>query len=42
MQQEHLVPTKKAWRWLPEFANAVTKALEKARELGLIDDEGNE
>jgi hypothetical protein len=46
MQQWHLVPRKKglamAARRLLEFANAVTKVLEKARELGLVDDEANE
>jgi hypothetical protein len=46
LQQWHLVPTKKglamAARRLPELANAITKALEKARELGLIDDEASE
>ena len=46
MQQGHLVPTKKGLAMaagrLPGLANAVRKALEKARELGLIDDEARE
>ena len=45
MQQWHLVPTKKGLamaRRLHGLANAITKALEKAREPGLLDDEASE
>jgi hypothetical protein len=42
MQQGPLVPTKMAARRLPELAKAVTKALEKPRQLGLIADEARE
>ena len=44
MKEGRLIPTPKglamAVRRLPELAAAVTKALAKARELGLIVDEG--
>jgi hypothetical protein len=44
MNQGRLVPTTKGVAIvvlrLPELAKAVTKALKQARELGLIDDEG--
>jgi hypothetical protein len=45
MKEGRLVPTPKGLamvvRRLPELAAAVTKALAKARELNLIDDEGS-
>lgn len=42
MQQGRLVPAKMAAGRQPELAKAVTKAPEKARQLGLIADEARE
>jgi hypothetical protein len=44
MKDGRLVPTRKGMAIvvlrLPELAKAITKALKKAKELGLIDDDG--